>query len=168
MCEIIYFRETGRLAWLFDTAALPWEKFGLYPLARRKPCCFQRMMFVSETGKCCEKIQKQRIFSHKKKEFSRKAHLALFPYKKCVRKVIFCMESADFRRFTKIPDSRIVHRQTPAIGPGNQDEYVRAYNNDTLINSCIFHKKIDKKLTFLKAIDSFYYLGYNYTYIIND
>lgn len=32
------------------------------------------------------------------------------------------------------------------------------------IYSCTFHKKIDKKLTFLKTIDSFYYLGYNHTY----
>lgn len=41
---------------------------------------------------------------------------------------------------------------------------VRAYIYVSQASSCIFHKKIDKKLTFLKTIDSFYYLGYNCTY----
>lgn len=36
------------------------------------------------------------------------------------------------------------------------------------IESDIISKKIDKKLTFGKCIDSFYYLGYNCTYKIKN
>ena len=105
LCGIIHFKGTGRLAW------------SCIAIGKK-----EAVLFVSKTEKNGEKIQKQRIFSHRKKGFSRKAHLALFPYKKCGRKVIFCMESADFRRFTKIPDSRIVYRQPPVITSGNQDK----------------------------------------------
>lgn len=45
---------------------------------------------------------------------------------------------------------------------------VSAYTDIQLGYTCIFHKKIDKKLTFLKPIDSFYYLGYNYIGIENE